>query len=101
MDLIAKYADKIPGANEPGLFDNLISGLGDTIKYWGHDKIAKKYPDESNGIITVGELLLKMMKESNRLSYFVKDNEEVTGAVLNIKPYQLNKINKSNIAWHI
>ena len=93
MELVDKYADKIPGVSkedilkkipgygEPGLFEDTIAALKDTVKYAGHEKISKKYPDESSGIVSVGEAILTLMGETNRFTYFLKDNHEVTGAL--------------------
>ena len=111
MDLVNKYADKIPGVSkedilkkipgygEPGLFEETIAALKETVKCAGHEKISKKYPDESSGIVSVGEAILTLMGETNRFTYFLKDNHEVTGALEegNSIVTELNKVLKKII----
>ena len=81
MDLISKYADQIPGKGEPGVFDDLIKEtelINDLSKNGNvEDNVGEnaKVLEERSG------QLLGLMKETNRLSYFVKDNEDVNGAV--------------------
>ena len=81
MDLIAKYADKLPGKGEPGVFDQLIQDVELTKEYTEHEKIMEPYPDKAKPVNDIATKVLGYMKDSNRFSYFIKDDEKVTAAV--------------------
>ena len=81
MDLISKYADQIPGAGEPGVFDDLIKQVKDTNELSDNNNVKDNVGENAKVLNEQSGTLLGLMKESNRLSYFVKDNEDVNGAV--------------------
>ena len=81
MDLISKYADKLPGAGEPGVFDNLIKETELTHKYTNNDNVKEHAGETAEKVHEGSGTLIDLMKNTNRLSYFVKDDERVTGAV--------------------
>ena len=81
MDLLTKYADKLPGAGEPGVFDELITETEKTHEYSAADNVKEYAGEDAEKVHDGSGKLLELMKNVNRLSYFVKDNEEVTDAV--------------------
>ena len=81
MDMISKYADKLPGAGDPGVFDDLIKETEQTEKLSGNGTVKDNVGENADMIHERSGQLLGLMKKTNRMSYFVKDNEEVTGAV--------------------
>ncbi len=81
MDLISKYADKIPGKGEPGVFDDLIKETELTNNLSKNGNVEDNVGENAKVLEERSGQLLGLMKETNRLSYFVKDNEDVNGAV--------------------
>ncbi|CAI2380637.1 unnamed protein product [Moneuplotes crassus] len=81
MDLLSKYANKLPGQGEPGVFDDLIKGVRTTNELSKNHNVEDNVGENAKTLQEQSGNLLGLMTETNRLSYFVKDNKDVNGAV--------------------
>ena len=81
MDILGKYANQLPGQGEPGVFDDLLKGVRTTNELSKNGNVQDNVGENAKTLEDQSGNLLGLMTETNRLSYFVKDNEDVNGAV--------------------